>query len=121
MVLLNLLSTKTPVTDADLIRSLACRALVGLSRHGMLCFTNVLHVSHCSQVRKSLSNYQLPLPIPLLCHLDRVQQIISKLPLFNNGQLQTLMREPVLHDKRLEHAKFCKYATELLERVTGTR
>ena len=52
---------------------------------------------------------------------DRVQQIISKLPLFNNGQLQTLMREPVLHDKRLEHAKFCKYATELLERVTGER
>ena len=34
MVLLSLLSTKTPVTDADLIRSLACRALVGLSRHG---------------------------------------------------------------------------------------
>ena len=52
---------------------------------------------------------------------DRVQQIISKLPLFNNGQLQTLMREPVLHDKRLEHAKFGRYATELLERVTGTR
>ena len=65
--------------------------------------------------------YETPWLRPQIIFLvpDRVQQIISKLPLFNNGQLQTLMREPVLHDKRLEHAKFCKYATELLERVTG--
>lgn len=31
-VLLSLLSVKMPITDADLIRALACKALVGLSR-----------------------------------------------------------------------------------------
>lgn len=31
-VLLSLLSVKMPITDADLIRGLACKALVGLSR-----------------------------------------------------------------------------------------
>lgn len=29
------------------------------------------------------------------------------------------MKEPVLQDKRSEHVKFCKYATELIERVCG--
>ncbi|XP_041347553.1 DDB1- and CUL4-associated factor 1-like [Gigantopelta aegis] len=83
MVLLKLLSTKTPITDADIIRGLACRALVGLSRS------------------------------------ESVRQIINKLPLFNNGQLQSLMKEPVLQDKRQEHIRFCKYASDLLERVSG--
>ncbi|XP_062610768.1 DDB1- and CUL4-associated factor 1-like [Saccostrea cucullata] len=85
MVLLKLLSIKTPITDADCIRALACKALVGLSRS------------------------------------ETVRQIISKLPLFNNGQLQLLMKEPVLHDKQQEHIKFCKYANELLERVVGKK
>jgi HIV-1 Vpr-binding protein len=31
---------------------------------------------------------------------------MSKLPIFNNGQLQLLVREPVLQDKRTEHVKF---------------
>jgi len=30
-----------------------------------------------------------------------------------------LMWEPVLQDKRQEHIKFCKYATELIELVSG--
>ena len=30
-----------------------------------------------------------------------------------------LMKEPVLQDKRSEHVKFCKYANELIERVSG--
>jgi len=30
-----------------------------------------------------------------------------------------LMWEPVLQDKRQEHMKFCKYATELIELVSG--
>ncbi len=34
------------------------------------------------------------------------KQIMSKLPIFNNGQLQQLVREPVLQDKRTEHVKF---------------
>jgi len=29
------------------------------------------------------------------------------------------MWEPVLQDKRQEHIKFCKYATELIELVSG--
>uniref|UniRef100_A0A4W3HJP3 DDB1- and CUL4-associated factor 1 n=1 Tax=Callorhinchus milii TaxID=7868 RepID=A0A4W3HJP3_CALMI len=82
-VLLSLLTVKMPITDADQIRSLACKALVGLSRS------------------------------------SSVKQIISKLPLFSSGQIQQLMREPVLQDKRHEHVKFCKYASELIERISG--
>lgn len=29
------------------------------------------------------------------------------------------MKEPVLQDKRSEHAQFCRYAAELMERVSG--
>ncbi|KAJ8302050.1 hypothetical protein KUTeg_021037 [Tegillarca granosa] len=54
-----------------------------------------------------------------LSRSETVRQIISKLPLFNNGQLQILMKEPVLQDKRQEHVKFCRYANELIERVSG--
>ncbi|XP_069371516.1 DDB1- and CUL4-associated factor 1-like isoform X2 [Paralichthys olivaceus] len=82
-VLLSLLSVKMPITDADLIRSLACKALVGLSR--------------CSAIR----------------------QIISKLPLFTSGHIQQLMKEPVLQDKRSEHVRFCRFAAEMTERVSG--
>ncbi|PSN42103.1 DDB1- and CUL4-associated factor 1 [Blattella germanica] len=83
MVLLQLMTVKTPITDADSIRALACRALAGLARS------------------------------------ETVRQIISKLPLFTNGQLQMLMRDPILQDKRQEHVSFQKSALELLERVSG--
>lgn len=53
IVLLQLMMVKTPITDADCIRGMACRALAGLSRS------------------------------------ETVRQIISKLPLFTNGQLQS--------------------------------
>lgn len=82
-VLLSLLMVKMPITDADQIRALACKALVGLSRS------------------------------------STVRQIISKLPLFSSGHIQQLMKEPVLQDKRSEHVKFCKYAAELIERISG--
>ncbi|KAG7472926.1 hypothetical protein MATL_G00114110 [Megalops atlanticus] len=82
-VLLSLLTVKMPITDADQIRALACKALVGLSRSGA------------------------------------VRQIISKLPLFSSGHIQQLMKEPVLQDKRSEHVRFCKFAAELMERVSG--
>uniref|UniRef100_A0A6I8SXT2 DDB1- and CUL4-associated factor 1 n=1 Tax=Xenopus tropicalis TaxID=8364 RepID=A0A6I8SXT2_XENTR len=82
-VLLSLLSVKMPITDADQIRALACKALVGLSRS------------------------------------TSVRQIISKLPLFSSSQIQQLMKEPILQDKRSEHVRFCKYAAELIERVSG--
>ncbi|XP_069696548.1 DDB1- and CUL4-associated factor 1 isoform X2 [Periplaneta americana] len=83
MVLLQLMMVKTPITDADSIRALACRALAGLARS------------------------------------ETVRQIISKLPLFTNGQLQMLMRDPILQDKRQEHVSFQKSALELMERVSG--
>ncbi|KAL1021566.1 hypothetical protein UPYG_G00014890 [Umbra pygmaea] len=82
-VLLSLLTVKMPITDADQIRALACKALVGLSRS------------------------------------SSVRQIISKLPLFCSGHIQQLMKEPVLQDKRSEHVKFCKFAAELIKRVSG--
>lgn len=82
-VLLSLLTVKMPITDADQIRALACKALVGLSRS------------------------------------SSVRQIIGKLPLFSSGHIQQLMKEPVLQDKRSEHVKFCKFAAELIERISG--
>uniref|UniRef100_A0A6Q2XLY0 DDB1- and CUL4-associated factor 1 n=1 Tax=Esox lucius TaxID=8010 RepID=A0A6Q2XLY0_ESOLU len=82
-VLLGLLTVKMPITDADQIRALACRALVGLSRSAA------------------------------------VRQIISKLPLFCSSHIQQLMKEPVLQDKRSQHVRFCRYAAELIERVSG--
>ena len=33
--------------------------------------------------------------------------------------LSDLVKEPVLQDKRQEHVKFCKYAVQLLQRVSG--
>lgn len=83
IVLLMLMEIKTPITDADCIRGMACRALAGLARS------------------------------------ETVRQIISKLPLFTNGQLQSLMRDPILQEKRTEHVQFQKYALELMERVSG--
>ncbi|OQR72482.1 protein VPRBP-like, partial [Tropilaelaps mercedesae] len=84
MVLLGRLAVKVPITGADAIRMMACKALCGLAR----CPT--------------------------------VQQIMSKLPLFTRGHLETLTKEPVLHDHSALHAKFCTYAANLAELVTGT-
>ncbi|MEQ2181100.1 DDB1- and CUL4-associated factor 1, partial [Goodea atripinnis] len=36
-----------------------------------------------------------------------------------SGHIQQLMKEPVLQDKRSEHVKFCKFAAELMERISG--
>lgn len=54
MVLMDLLAVKTPITDADAIRALACKALLGLARS------------------------------------ENARQIMGKLPLFTNGQLQVV-------------------------------
>ncbi|XP_075168895.1 lisH and WD40 domain-containing protein mahjong isoform X2 [Haematobia irritans] len=83
IVLLSLMQIKTPITDSDCIRGMACRVLAGLARW------------------------------------ERVKQIIGKLPLFASGQIQTLMRDPILQEKRAEHVIFQKYALELLEQVSG--
>lgn len=83
IVLLQLMQKKMPITDADCIRGMACRALAGLARS------------------------------------ETVKQIMSKLPLFTSGQLQVLMRDPILQEKRADHVTFQKYALQLMERVSG--
>ena len=83
MVLLELLHIKTPITDADSIRALATKALLGLARS------------------------------------DAAKQIMSKLPIFASGQLQQLVREPILNDKRTEHVKFQQYAHQLMKLVSA--
>uniref|UniRef100_A0A182R188 Uncharacterized protein n=1 Tax=Anopheles farauti TaxID=69004 RepID=A0A182R188_9DIPT len=115
LVLLALMRIKVPITEADCIRGMACRALAGLARS------------------------------------ETVRQMVGKLPLFVNGELQStyhtgndksfcrecpyrmleslicfifaslsgLMRDPILQEKRVEHVQFQKYALELMERVSG--
>lgn len=83
LVLIQLMNCKTPITDADSIRTLACKGLAGLAR------------------------------------CETVKQIVSKLPLFTSGELQNLMRDPILQEKRQEHVAFQKHALELLERLSG--
>lgn len=83
ILLLGLMEIKLPITDADCIRGLACRAIAGLARS------------------------------------ETIKQLISKLPLFTTNLLQSLMRDPILQEKRAEHVKFQKYALELMERVSG--
>ncbi|CAK9290811.1 unnamed protein product, partial [Gordionus sp. m RMFG-2023] len=85
MVLLNLLTIRTPITDADEIRYLACKALCGLLKS------------------------------------DTVLQIMSKLPLFNNGQFQQLMKEPILQDNLSIHLQFCQYAKQLIQTIKGQK
>lgn len=85
LILPKLLTITSPLTEADKIRSLACRVLCGLAKE------------------------------------ESIRQIMSKLPLFIDGQLTTLMKEPILPEKRLEHMSFCKYCRELIELVTGKK
>ena len=54
-----------------------------------------------------------------LARSSMATQIMSKLPIFNNGVLTMLVREPVLSDNLSEHLKFQKHAQELLEKVSG--
>ncbi|XGW32162.1 hypothetical protein V3C99_010381 [Haemonchus contortus] len=49
---------------------------------------------------------------------DPVGQILSKLPLITANELQGLMRQPVMFEKRAEHVKFCEEARKLIETVT---
>lgn len=107
-VLLSLLSVKMPITDADLIRALACKALVGLSRS--------------SAIRQIISK----LPLFTSSHIQQVRRRAERLAILFallRADLKTfppqLMKEPVLQDKRSEHVRFCRFAAELTERVSG--
>lgn len=84
MALLNLLTTKSPITHADKIRLLACKALCGLARS------------------------------------EIIQQILVKLAIFTSGQLQTLMKEPIVQERLQEHTQFTKYCLMLIQQVTGS-
>uniref|UniRef100_A0A087YIR1 DDB1- and CUL4-associated factor 1 n=1 Tax=Poecilia formosa TaxID=48698 RepID=A0A087YIR1_POEFO len=68
-VLLSLLSVKVPITDADLIRALACKALVGLSRSAairqIISKLPLFASGHIQQVTKRPSLFSLMLE-PLL-------------------------------------------------------
>ena len=65
--------------DADSIRALACKALVGLAKS------------------------------------PAAQQIMSKLPIFTNNELQQLVREPVLQDKRGLFTNYQLISTDCLQ------
>ena len=54
-----------------------------------------------------------------LSRSDAARQIMSKLPVFTQGQVQLLMREPILQEKRAEHVKFQRYGLELINAVSG--
>lgn len=57
-----------------------------------------------------------------LCGMARnktVKQILGKLPIFTTGELQMLMREPIVHERRLEHMNFIRHCIKLIELVTG--
>ena len=45
--------------------------------------------------------------------------MLEKLPIFVNNQLQQLIREPILQDKRIEHVKFQRHAHDLLQMVSS--
>ncbi|VDK56452.1 unnamed protein product, partial [Cylicostephanus goldi] len=49
---------------------------------------------------------------------EPIRQILSKLPFITGNELQALMRQPVMLEKRSEHLKFCEEARQLIETVT---
>ena len=109
LVLLALMRIKVPITDADCIRGMACRALAGLARS--------------ETVRQIVGK------LPLFVHgelqsmwtlfflLTGSGRLIS--PFFCCSSFAGLMRDPILQEKRVEHVQFQKYALELMERVSG--
>ncbi|VDO12136.1 unnamed protein product [Rodentolepis nana] len=83
MLLLHKLDVTQPIVEADSIRTLACRGLVGLARS------------------------------------EEVRSMLAKMPIFTKSQLQMLMKEPVLPDRMVEHAEFCRYSSLLMRLVLG--
>uniref|UniRef100_A0A0K0CU89 LisH domain-containing protein n=1 Tax=Angiostrongylus cantonensis TaxID=6313 RepID=A0A0K0CU89_ANGCA len=53
-----------------------------------------------------------------LAKWEPVAQILSKLPFIVGNELQGLMRQPVMLEKRSEHLMFCDEAKKLIETVT---
>uniref|UniRef100_A0ACB8EI34 DDB1- and CUL4-associated factor 1 n=1 Tax=Sphaerodactylus townsendi TaxID=933632 RepID=A0ACB8EI34_9SAUR len=90
------------------------------SEHTLAKMWNVVQSNNGIKVLLSLLSVKMPITdadqirafaCKALVGLSRsstVRQIISKLPLFSSCQIQQLMKEPVLQDKRSEHVKFCQ-------------
>uniref|UniRef100_A0A915PMW3 LisH domain-containing protein n=1 Tax=Setaria digitata TaxID=48799 RepID=A0A915PMW3_9BILA len=53
-----------------------------------------------------------------LARSESVRQMLEVMPLIANSELCGLMREPVLPERRAEHARFCEQAHLLIERIT---
>lgn len=83
-VLLSLLSVKVPITDADLIRALACKALVGLSRSSairqIISKLPLFASGHIQQVRKRPS-------IKKILWFKNLKDSIFNTKILNNSQL----------------------------------
>uniref|UniRef100_A0AAF5PHW2 LisH domain-containing protein n=1 Tax=Wuchereria bancrofti TaxID=6293 RepID=A0AAF5PHW2_WUCBA len=56
-----------------------------------------------------------------LARSESVRQILEVMPLIANSELCGLMREPVLQERRAEHARFCEQAHLLVEKITKKR
>ncbi|VDO51831.1 unnamed protein product, partial [Onchocerca flexuosa] len=56
-----------------------------------------------------------------LSRSESVRQILEIMPLIANSELCGLMREPVLQERRAEHARFCEQAQLLIEKITKKR
>ncbi|KAL3982548.1 hypothetical protein ACH3XW_47600 [Acanthocheilonema viteae] len=56
-----------------------------------------------------------------LARSESVRQILEIMPLIANSELCGLMREPVLQERRAEHARFCEQAHLLIEKITNKR
>eukprot|EP00117_Sycon_ciliatum_P046341 scpid21374/ scgid1094/ Protein VPRBP; DDB1- and CUL4-associated factor 1; HIV-1 Vpr-binding protein; Vpr-interacting protein len=54
-----------------------------------------------------------------LSRCGEVKQILSKLPLFNSGQMLTLMADPIAPTKLIEHRVFCHFAQIMINNVAG--
>lgn len=54
-----------------------------------------------------------------LARYRHVRQVLQQLPLIRSGFIQNLMTEPILQDKRHDHAMFQKYAMEIIKLVHG--
>ncbi|XP_070558186.1 DDB1- and CUL4-associated factor 1-like [Ptychodera flava] len=56
-----------------------------------------------------------------LCENREIAQIISRVAAVKDGHLIEYMKTPAYEDNMEYHRDFCRYATKLLERVTGTK
>ncbi|CAG0901343.1 unnamed protein product [Cyprideis torosa] len=52
---------------------------------------------------------------------ESVRQILGKHFLFTSGQFQPLLREPLLQERKSEHARFVNCALDLMDAVSGGR